>query len=381
MNDRFELSFGDLTTARPPSTNDLSEVQHFRLQLFPSSRWQAQLDVIGHYQAMNVSFFVLSGSEKGKSSCLLDCKGLDPLLRAAFTSVQIELQFRGEHVHANAEVAHNRKLEIMIRALPATMLDILSLASRSQIPIYVGARCTFVLPHPPSRDTEASPKRLFRPQRYPVQGDDDDLILVFPWEGRRGIYLSAHFGSLAAASPYFARLKDALPADNALGQIHTTSYKARRHELEMLVLPHRRLTWVSPLLREDLAGELCTVQFRDLPTRHNEPDSIVRSSTYYLVVNHHSSFAYSAVLTWLRRGKVELQKLLHRGSSMAIPPEAVYRLARQLQLDDLAEVALAYYSENLSAADAIPSLFSETAAAYPELASMAISKLGLLKES
>lgn len=374
----LELVFADCTTASPFSHGQGSEVQHFRLHLLPatSTASAAQLELVGRYQELTITFYMIPASEHAKSNCIIDCKGLDPLLRAVFTALRVETHFCGQTAKAAADIRQNRKSTIVIEHLPEAIADILSLAARSQKQLLVAAFCSFMLPE---LSVQLSlqyflPKQ--RKQRYQVQGNSDDLILVFPWEGRRGVFISANFANLAAASPYFARLQQCLPIDTVFGEIRTTSFKARRAELEMLVLPHRRLTWISPLIKEDLDAELCTVHFRDLPTRHNEPDHAVRSPTRYLVVNHHSSLAFTAVLTYLQTGKKDIAKLLHRGSAQTIPPRAVYRLAKQLHLNELAKLALDYYGAHLDSDVAISDIFSDTAAAFPGLASIAMQKVG-----
>lgn len=74
-----------------------------------------------------------------------------------------------------------------------------------------------------------------------------------------------------------------------------------------------------------------------------------------------------------------MAKLVGRGSAMPVPLQSIYRLARQLQLHELAESALQYYKDKIDLKTGISGLFSESAAAYPELAAAIMDHLDLAR--
>ena len=383
MDTPFELVFAELKTASALHSYNNPDIQHYRLPIVNGNATPPpQLELAGHYQELTVTFYA-PGAGQGRSSLIVDTKGLDPLLRATLLEIRLEVRYQNRAHAIPADVRSNRKPVLALDSLSAELLDSLSLAARGPYSILVTMYCTFAFPSLPmdiAESTFAGAEKASRKPKDKAAGKKapvEDLVLVFPWEGRRGTYLSTNFAMLAKASPYFAHLKHCVPIDGVFGWSRISSFKARRADFELLVLPHRRLTWVSPLLSEDLGPEVCTIQFRDLPSRHNEPDSVVQTPTAFLVLNHHSSIAFSAVLKGLEAGTTNVGKLACRGSARPVPADAIYRLARQLQLHDLAESALSHYGDMLSPEDAVSELFTATANEYPEIAAVIMAKLGL----
>lgn len=378
MDTPFELVFAELKTASALHSCNNPDIQHYRLLLVNGNATAPpQLELAGHYQELTVTFYA-PGAGQGRSSLIVDTKGLDPLLRATLLQIRLEVRYQDRAHAISADVRHNRKPVLALDGLSSDLLDSLSLAARGPYSILVTMHCTFALPSLPMETAESTVAAAGKASKKAKEkAPVEDLVLVFPWEGRRGTYLSTNFAMLANASPYFAHLKHCVPIDGVFGWSRISSFKARRADFELLVLPHRRLTWVSPLLAEDLGPEVCTIQFRDLPSRHNEPDSVVQAPTAFVVLNHHSSIAFSAVLKGLEAGTTNVGKLACRGSAKPVPADAIYRLARQLQLHDLAESALGHYSDMLSPEDAVSDLFTATANEYSEIAAVILAKLGL----
>ena len=215
---------------------------------------------------------------------------------------------------------------------------------------------------------------------------DLTLVLVFPYEGRRGCYLQQPLSKLAGWSPYFQMLASAKLIPGLYGEICTTSWKKRREELEDLVLPYRRGAKRTTLMCEDEDNEPCSLLFRALPTRHLERDSVVSSRTRYLVVKHTSYATYNAVFDWLIAGKIIFDPLRSTGvttSAVAIPktgvsPVSVFRLASQLGLTTLATLAFDNYRAQLSPDRARVELFQECCNLYEELGSATMQAMGAI---
>jgi hypothetical protein len=377
MDRAFHLTFGELRSATSRNTSGTVGVQHFHLDLLPTQTALPQLELVGRYQELQLTFYASDASTQAKPTLIIDTKGLDPLLRCSLRALQVEIRSADEVQQIASDVSENRKGLILIDCLSQRLLSLMSFAARHLQQIFVLVRCDFLLPTQRVTPAVESAGGQIRKGGQLTDGHLE-LILVFPWEGRRGVYIYTTFAEVSV-SPYFALLKQCAAVDGVFGWTHTTSFKKRRQEMEMLVFPHRRLTWASTVLKEDLGLELCSVQFRDLPTRHNKPDASVNSPTAFLVVNHHSSLAFTAILEHLTTRRKDMAKLVGRGSAMPVPLQSIYRLARQLQLHELAESALQYYKDKIDLKTGISGLFSESAAAYPELAAAIMDHLDLAR--
>ena len=199
----------------------------------------------------------------------------------------------------------------------------------------------------------------------------NDVAFIFPRTSGMATCLWTEIEVIEKVSGYWKRMFG-LDYVESSSQLEKLSGWKNNFETDLAnVLEEHQMTERADLLlvdSDDEAGD----EERVPASKLSAASSVIR----YVVITDASVKSYRALFWWIDTRLIEFAKLKSTGQSSGnhalSSPKSMYALAHKLEIKDLQKAALANFSSQLTAKNALQELFSGHAAVYPELSAAAM---------
>ena len=199
-----------------------------------------------------------------------------------------------------------------------------------------------------------------------------DVVFIFPKEKGKEPCLWAEIASLKKVSKYWEQLFNS-GYNESVNQLDKLSRWKKDFVADIAnILTEHRLLDDRPLtLVEDSDDESAEGAKEMKIDNPEKDDSVVR----FIIVTDASMKSYRALFKWIDTRQISFSGLKSLGSVRdphLSSPKSIYALAHKLGIQGLQNVALANFSTQLTAKNALQELFSGHASIYPEISSAAM---------